>query len=135
MLAAIVAVGALAAPDAGVSARIREAMVAEQSLQGSLDGAWRLRDANGRPLYDLQLVDPVGDGRSLAGACLDVRRGAGEPAGVVGDIRGSRLTLRFRMGPNPAIPIVVDLAKGPRGGWRGWIRTGEAAQTVVLTRN
>ena len=68
VLAALLAMGATPA-DPGL--RIAEAAGAAQSLQGPLDGRWRLRDRDGHALFDIELSDPADAGAGLVGAWRD----------------------------------------------------------------
>jgi hypothetical protein len=130
VLAAVVAVSG-----SDIGARIRDAGAAEQALQGPLDGVWTLRDARGRALYDLQLVDPIGGGQSFGGAWRDLRDGAEGRLGVLEDAWRGGAKLRFKIVRDPEGPFSIDLVKGSHGGWRGWMRSARTASEVVLRRD
>jgi hypothetical protein len=135
LLAALWAGALAAAPpppqSPAVGPRIAAALAAEQSLQGPLDGEWRLGDAAGRVLYRLQFVDPAGRRGPLTGAWLEPRRGT---SGFIAAIRwtGRLLRLDLVSGGGPAVS--VSLRERRSGLWTGWMTAGGARRPVVLRR-
>ena len=128
MLAEILAAGVLATVAPDVGNRIQAARESEQALQGPLDGAWTLRDARRRRLFDLQLVD---GGETLGGAWRDPE----QQLGALANIRRTAATLHFTLAEAPDHPLRIDLTKSPQGEWRGWLRSGPTTTAVILRRN
>ena len=134
MFAAVIAAAVvLASPPDTVGARIRQAEVAAQSLQGPLDGSWTLRDAGNRPLYVLQLVDPV-DGGDLGGAWRDPAAGPGPHMGVLTRVRRTRAWLQFSIEAPAGATARIDLARDARGAWRGRLQSARRTLAVVMSR-
>lgn len=107
---------------------IRAAYAATQSLQGPLDGVWRLRDARGQVRLFVYLSDPPGGTGPLSGAWRI-------PAGASGlllaaERSGPRLRLVVQGGDTAG---TVEL-HADRGRWRGrWVASGKAVK-ITLSR-
>ena len=88
-----------------LGARIAESAQAAQALQGPLDGAWVLRDAKGRRLLILQIVDPAGGG-PLAAAWREP--GDGGATGYVDAIERTAggLMIRVTSAENGKVAII-----------------------------
>lgn len=100
--------------DQGVAA----AEIRADQTAGPLDGAWRVSDAGGRPLYELVMMDP-GVGRAEGAWRRDRDYG-----GAVAE--GGVLTLEGGVG---TISLERDGA-----GWRGRLTADGRPQPVTLTR-
>lgn len=89
---------------------------------GPLDGLWRIDDAEGRPLYEILLIDP-GVGLIEGGW-----RGDRDAGGAVSD--GRTLTLEG-LSPEGGGVIVLDRAGD---GWRGRLTVDGRTRDVTITR-
>lgn len=127
MLAAILAAGVLATADTDVGNRIQAARQSEQALQGPLDGAWTLRGAGGRPLFDLQFIDT---GETIGGAWRD----PAQHLGPLTDLRRTGVTLHFTITETPDPPLQIDLTKSSHGQWRGRLTSRPTDIAVALLR-
>ncbi len=85
---------------------------------GPLDGAWRVRDADGRTLFDLVLMDPG------VGPVEGAWRGGRDGGGAVSD--GRTLTLEDGGG-------VIALERAGAG-WRGRLTIDGRTRPVTITR-
>jgi hypothetical protein len=139
-----------AAPAPGVDApdqqaSIRAAFDAAETLQGPLDGLWRLEDGAGRTLFIFDLVDPGGspaplsatpDNPEVEGAWRDPR-GPRSPdsSGFVDSVRsdGRWVQIRFVGGPDRR-GEVVTLKAGGKARWTGMLDGAGAPQAVVMIR-
>jgi hypothetical protein len=119
-------------PAADVGARLRESGVAAQTLQGTLDGTWTLRDNRGGAPLVLQITDPAGGGR-LEAAWREP--GAGGAVGLVKAIvrRGDRLSISF-VRSDGADPVSLTLKRRGAGLWSGDLVQGGHASPVTLRR-
>jgi hypothetical protein len=100
--------------DQGVASAERRA----DQTAGPLDGLWRIRDAEGRTLYEVLLMDP-GVGPVEGGW-----RGGRRTGGAVSD--GRTLTLEDGGG------VIVLEREG--AGWRGRLTTDGRTRAVTITR-
>jgi hypothetical protein len=119
--------------DMAYEARIRSSFASAEGFQGPLDGGWTL-SADGRDLYDLQLVDQRD---RLEGVWRDVRRkGSLNASGLVDDIQrqGSELTLRFTAAPG-APTTVATLHDSGAGRWTGELTDSGGRRSVTLRRS
>ena len=114
-----------ASPQESVGARIAASERAAEALQGPLDGAWVLRDASGRPLVMLQIVDPPAPRSHLE---LVWRRPGPEATLAFGALWRRRRTIVIELGREKARFRLTS------GGWRGEITAGGRARPVSLTR-
>ena len=113
-----------------LGARIAESARAAEALQGPLDGTWDLRDAKGRRVLILHIVDPAGGG-PLAAAWR-----APEDGGATGYVdaierTAGGLTLRVAAEGGPA--TVVRLRKSGRT-FTGVLIMNGRGRPVALTR-
>jgi hypothetical protein len=130
MIAALIAVAALAAGGADIGPRIGEAAAAEASLRGPLEGAWTLRDARGRAVYDLQIADPI-DG-PLGGAWRDL---ATDDLGVIaGGSRGGGL-VRLELTLRAHERAWLTLRPAGPARWRGRMIAAGRGVPVTLARD
>ncbi len=98
---------------------VASAEIRADQMAGPLDGAWRIRDAAGRALYDLVLMDP-GFGPVEGGWRGSARPGSG---GAVSDGR----TLTLEGGG------VITL-ESAGSGWTGQLAEGGQTRPVTLSR-
>jgi hypothetical protein len=133
-LALLAALAAPAAPPA-IDVRIHQATAAAEALHGPLDGAWTLRDGQGRALFLFELADPVGAGPDLQGAWRDPRRADDREAmGLFKSAhRAADGTLKLAFDTDVAT-IAIRLRKFGPAVWRGVMRDPSGARAVVLTR-
>jgi hypothetical protein len=121
-----------------IDARLRASAAAAQSLQGPLDGGWRLNDGEGRLLYRLQIIDPGPNGREgLGAAWFDPRRvGAFYARGVVDDMvrEGNTVTIRFTPGPAGPQSVLV-LHPSAYSDWFGDLHENGVVTAVALRRS
>lgn len=112
-------------PDPFYEATVRGGAAAAQGRQGALDGGWTLAEADGVPLFALQLVD-TGEGGSLEGAWRDLRAPSARDSGFIALIgrQPGGATLRF-FEPGARAPTVVTLAPTLDGSWRGRLQRAE----------
>ena len=105
------------------------------SLQGSLDGGWRLVGGHGRVLYRFEIADRGLGGPTVEGAWRDLRaRARGAHCGYLSSIarEGDELQIRFEEpGVKPMVELTVRTA---RVGWRGELRRGGRMARVSLMR-
>jgi hypothetical protein len=130
MIAAVIAAAALTAGAADLGVRIGEAAAAERSLRGPLEGAWTLRDAHGRAVFDLQISDPVGG--PLGGAWRDL---ATNDLGVIdgGSRRGGLIRLGLALRAHPRAWLALRPAGPTR--WSGRMIAAGRGVPVTLVRD
>jgi hypothetical protein len=124
---------------------VAAAYAAAESLQGSLDGLWKVVDGEGRTLYIFSLSE-AGDGPAplaanpghpgVEGAWRDpARAGQADGSGFLDSIDedGGRLWIKFadRGGQRPEALTLKITAKDR---WTGQLSGGGAARPVVMTR-
>jgi hypothetical protein len=124
--------GPRAADDQAYAATVLGGAAIAQQRQGPLDGAWRLADAAGRPLYDVQLAD-TGESLAAEGAWRAIGGGRRSGFMLVGREAG-RTTLRF-FEPGGSSPILIELEPLSDGSWRGrLVRDGTSAPVTLRRR-
>lgn len=106
-----------------LTARVEDAEVAAQALQGPLDGAWLLRDYDGRFLYAFEVSDPPG----WNGPALGAWRDAADRLGRVSFLALGRHRLRIIL--DGSAPETIDFVEAETGSWRGKL-TGVGAVTL-----
>ena len=105
-------------------------MPADQPPQGPLEGAWTLRDAQGRPLCTLQISDPV-DGRP-GGAWRDH---ATKDLGVIdGGSRGGGL-VHLKLTLHDQERAWLTLRPTGPARWRGQMIAGGRGVPVTLSQD
>jgi hypothetical protein len=132
------------APDQ--EAAIQAAFQAAESLQGPLDGVWRLDDASGRTLFVFALSDPGGrpaplaaspDNPGVEGAWRDPDRPRDvDGSGLLDSVRrdGRRVQIRFVVGPDRLCEVVTLKAAGTAR-WKGELSAAPGARrAVIMTR-
>lgn len=129
----IPAPGEVTAAEQVYEMRVRGSIAAAQTLQGPLDGQWRVAGPDGTPLYALLIVDKAGGAAPLEGAWRDLRRtGAPGSTGLIDDLQreGEGLSARFvlREGGQPAI---LTLRPEADGRWSGQLVEEGAARPVA----
>ena len=129
-MAPLIAAAALAAGAPDLGERLGEAAAAEQALRGPLEGAWTLRDARGRPIYALQIADPV-DG-PLGGAWRDMA--TGDLGLIDGGSRGGGL-VHLKLTLHTEERAWLTLRPADPGPWRGRMIAGRRSVPVTLARN
>ncbi|MFA7648556.1 MAG: hypothetical protein WCY15_16430 [Phenylobacterium sp.] len=120
--------------DQAYEARLRSSFLSAQGLKGPLEGGWTLRDAGGKQLYDLQLVDSASG--VVDGAWRDLRRaGASDASGlIVGASRtGARFDLRFYSAATGS--VTAALTATADGRWAGELMEQGRERAVYLQRN
>lgn len=114
--------------------RIKSSIVAAQGLQGPLDGNWAIEGPDGKTLYALQIVDPVGGYSALEGAWRDTRRvGAVGSTGLIDFVDRSNGDFHARFSPRPGQLSALDLTPRGDGSWSGKLDEN-GAQTPVVAR-
>jgi hypothetical protein len=128
----------LAGPDGAPSKaqvyelRVKGSIAAAQSLQGPLDGAWRVTGADGTQLYALQLVDKAGGLGELEGAWRDVRRpGTVGSTGLIEELRREGDDIIVRFSPRGGQSSVLTLRSSGYERWTGQLAENGAAIAVV----
>ncbi len=124
---------------------VAAAYAAAQSLQGSLDGLWKLVDGDGRTLYIFSLSE-AGDAPAplagdpshpgVEGAWRDpARPGQADASGFLDSVDedGGRLWIRFTDGGGQR-PETLTLKVIAKDRWSGQLSGGGAARPVVMTR-
>jgi hypothetical protein len=126
------------APDGGPSKaqvyelRVKGSIAAAQSLQGPLDGAWRVTGADGTQLYALQLVDKAGGLGELEGAWRDVRRpGSVGSTGLIEELRREGDDIIVRFSPKVGQSSVLTLRSSGYERWTGQLAENGGAIAVV----
>lgn len=125
-------------PPQDAAIAILDAFQAAQSLQGPLDGRWRLSDLDGRALLLFQLADPgtanAAADSTIEGAWRDPNRaGATDSSGFLDhvDRRKDGLSIRFYARDGDP-PIEITLRPAAGGGWRGELYAqGERLRVVM----
>ena len=115
-----------------LGARIAESAQAAQTRQGPLDGAWDLRDAKGRKVLILNIVDPAGGG-PLAAAWREP--GEGGASGYVDAIERTAGGLTFVFTRPGAAEATRVRLQTTRGGADGWVSEGGKGRFVRLLRH
>jgi len=95
---------------------------------GSLDGRWRVADADGRPILSLALTD-LGGGRTIEGAWRRLEAGAApKEVGVAGPASTD--------GETKVIPAAGGelRLRAASGGWTGVLVQGGRSRPVTLSR-
>ncbi|PZR30639.1 hypothetical protein [Caulobacter segnis] len=113
--------------------RVRGSIAAAQTLQGPLDGQWRVAGPDGTPLYALLIVDKAGGAAPLEGAWRDLRRtGAPGSTGLIDDLQreGEGLSARF-VSREGGQALTLSLRPGADGGWSGQLVEEGAARPVA----
>jgi hypothetical protein len=125
----MIAAAVLSAADSSLGARIGQAAVAEQALQGPLDGDWTVRDARGRVLLFLRISDPV-EGR-FGGAWRDL---ATDDVGVIdgGSKAGGLAHLKLAADGRERAWLTLRPMGG--GSWRGRLIAQGRGTAVTMIR-
>ena len=113
-----------AAYDQGVA----QAEINMDRRAGSLDGRWRVADADGRPILSLALTD-LGGGRTIEGAWRRLEAGAApKEVGVAGPASTD--------GETKVIPAAGGELRlqAASGGWTGVLVQGGRSRPVTLSR-
>lgn len=127
--------GAPAPQEEAYDAGVRNSVLAAQARMGPLDGAWRLAEADGTPLFSFLFNDPA-DGET-EGAFRDLR--AASPAAGSGFLTSARregrsVVMRF-FEPGATEMSVLELDPSTGGRWVGrLVSPGGGARRVVLAR-
>lgn len=131
------------------AAAVQAAFDAAESLQGPLDGLWRIEDADGRTLFVFDLIDPGGppaplsadpDHPGLEGAWRDPNRPRGPDSSGVIDVvsrAGEHLSIRFVQGSGQGsarATRALALTQDASGGWSGELAGDGARRPVVMRR-
>lgn len=117
----------------GVADTLRRAA----TLAGAMEGAWRVTDPDGRPLYDLALIDPGAPGEEIEGAWRDLRRpgalNASGPLLSASSDGAGGLVLRF-FEAGRTTPSVLSLRRVGPSRYTGELAgAGQARLSVVMT--
>ena len=113
--------------------RVKGSVAAAQSLQGPLDGGWKITGADGGQIYALQIVDKAGGYGELEGAWRDVRRpGSVGSTGLVEDLRrGDSGDIVVRFSPRGGQSSVLTLRPAGYERWAGELAENGATVAVV----
>lgn len=112
--------------------RVKGSIAAAQSLQGPLDGAWRIVGADGAQIYALQLVDKAGGQGELEGAWRDVRRpGTVGSTGLIEDLRREGDDIVVRFSPKVGQSSTLTLRSSGYEQWSGQLVENGATVAVV----
>ena len=125
------------AGDAAIDARIRASAEAAESLQGPLDGAWTLVGADGKAIYEFQLVDKPSGAEPPEGVWRDLRRPSTPgDMGLVDSLSraAGSLTMSF-VAQAGQTPTLVALKVGADGTWSGRLTEGGQTTTVTMRRS
>ena len=112
--------------------RVKGSVAAAQSLQGPLDGGWKVAGADGGQIYALQIVDKAGGYGELEGAWRDLRRpGSVGSTGLVEDLRRDGETVVVRFSPRGGQSTVLTLRPSGYERWSGELAENGATVAVV----
>lgn len=112
--------------------RVKGSVAAAQSLQGPLDGGWRISGADGGQIYALQIVDKAGGYGELEGAWRDVRRpGSVGSTGLVEDMRRDGGDIVIRFSPRGGQSSILTLRPAGYERWAGELTENGQAMAVV----
>jgi hypothetical protein len=112
--------------------RVKGSIAAAQTLQGPLDGGWRVSGPDGAQLYALQIVDKAGGYAPLEGAWRDVRRpGAVGSTGLIDDLGRNGADLVIRFTPKGGQASILTLRPQGETRWAGELVEEGRTQTVV----
>lgn len=112
--------------------RVKGSIAAAQSLQGPLDGAWRITGPDGSQIYALQLVDKAGGLGELEGAWRDVRRpGSVGSTGLIEELRREGDDIIVRFSPRVGRSSVLTLRPSGYERWSGQLVENGATVAVV----
>jgi len=112
--------------------RVKGSVAAAQSLQGPLDGAWRVTGADGSEIYALQLVDKAGGLGELEGAWRDVRRpGSVGSTGLIEELRREGDDIVVRFSPRVGRSSVLTLRPSGYERWSGQLVENGVTVAVV----
>ena len=125
------------APDGGPTRaqvyemRVKGSVAAAQSLQGPLDGGWKIAGADGTQLYALQIVDKAGGYGDLEGAWRDVRRpGTVGSTGLIEDLRRDGANVIARFSPKDGQASTLTLRSTGYEQWSGELVENGATTAV-----
>lgn len=112
--------------------RVKGSIAAAQSLQGPLDGAWRITGADGTQVYALQLVDKAGGLGELEGAWRDVRRpGTVGSTGLIDELRREGEDIILRFSPKGGQTTTLTLKSSGYERWSGLLAENGGTVAVV----
>ncbi|WP_297507683.1 hypothetical protein [uncultured Caulobacter sp.] len=112
--------------------RVKGSIAAAQTLQGPLDGGWRVAAVDGAQIYALQIVDKAGGYTPLEGAWRDVRRpGTVGSTGLIDDLRRDGGDLIARFSPKGGESAVLTLRPAGAERWAGELVENGRTQPVV----
>lgn len=112
--------------------RVKGSIAAAQTLQGPLDGGWRVAAVDGAQIYALQIVDKPGGYNALEGAWRDVRRpGTVGSTGLIDDLRRDGGDLVARFSPRGGESAVLTLRPAGYERWAGELVENGRTQAVV----
>nr|WP_295108580.1 hypothetical protein [uncultured Caulobacter sp.] len=112
--------------------RVKGSVAAAQSLQGPLDGGWKIVGADGGQIYALQIVDKAGGYGELEGAWRDLRRpGSVGSTGLVEDLRREGDAVVVRFSPRVGQSSVLSLRPSGYEHWSGELAENGASVAVV----
>lgn len=112
--------------------RVKGSIAAAQTLQGPLDGGWRVTGPDGAQLYALQIVDKAGGYAPLEGAWRDPRRpGTVGSTGLIDDLGRNGADLVVRFSPKGGQSSILTLRPRDDTHWVGELVEDGRTQTVV----
>lgn len=112
--------------------RVKGSVAAAQTLQGPLDGGWRVAGVDGAPLYALQIVDKAGGAGELEGAWRDLRRtGSVGSTGLIEELRRDGDDIVARFSPKDGESSVLTLRPAGDERWSGRLAENGADVAVV----
>ncbi len=116
-------------------AEVRASAQSAETLQGTLDGGWRLISVDGRNLYTFQLADRGLGPQTIEGAWRDLAAPAATPhTGFLSSIDRTGETLMLRFNEAGADDLVVVTVKPDGGAWTGQLWRRGVVTKVTLQR-
>jgi len=117
--------------DVDYDQNVTQAELDYDARMGPLDGRWTVRDADGRDVLQLALVD-MGDDRMVEGAWM--RRAEPGSAGDIEPIEAVRRDLVGRVSIWLGSEGSLTLSPTTDGGWAGVLQTARGTQPVSVRR-
>jgi len=132
-------------PPVDIGANINAAYANAESVQGPLDGRWRLVGADGTDLFAFVMADTGGapssraatpDAPAIEGAWRDLRRpGALAASGFLQSVVHATDAVEIRFyEADPSAPTVVKLRADAAGAWSGDLVEAGSSRPVVMKR-